>query len=55
MVRCEKQVCSDLKFKKFQRKNTKNKQIEIIGETIIRILIIQVGKSFLKNDNSIIK
>ena len=55
MVRCEKQVCSDLKSKKFHRKNTKNKQIEIIGETIILILIIQVGKSFLKNDNSIIK
>ena len=46
MVRCEKQVYSDLKSKKFQRKNTKNKQIEIIGETIILILIIQVGKSF---------
>ena len=46
MVCCEKQVCSNLKSKKFQRKNTKNKQIEIIGETIILILIIQEGKSF---------
>ena len=44
-----------LKSEKFQRKNTNNKQIEIIGETLILILIIQGGKSFLKNINSSIK
>ena len=48
MVCCEKQFYSNLKSEKFQRKNTNNKQIEIIGETIILILIIQVGKSFKK-------
>ena len=55
MVCCEKPFYSNLKSEKFQRKNTNNKQIEIIGETLILILIIQEGKSFLKNINSSIK
>ena len=39
----------------FQSKNTTNKQIEIIGEIIVLISIIQMGKNFLKNNNSSIK
>ena len=54
MVCSEKKFYSNLKSEKFQRKNTNNKQIEIIGETLILILIIQGGKSFLKNINHIL-